>query len=234
MRISRTRSIVSRPPDPPRKRVTPMSHYVCWCDLSIGRGDDEVTVLSESFDRALVYARQRHNSQYRKSTEIPYLAHLLSTAALVLEAGGDEVQAIAGLLHDSLEDREYTNTTYDELVGLFGQRVAGIVRDCSDAEPEEGAAKEPWRTRKEKYIASLEHHSPDSILVSNADKLHNARSVLADYRIHGADLWKRFNADSDQLWYYRTLADTCLRLDSPLAEELNRVVTELEGLAGRS
>ncbi len=192
-----------------------------------------MTVLSERFDRALIYARQRHNSPHRKSTQIPYLAHLMSTAALVLEVGGDEDQAIAGLLHDSLEDREHTNTTYEELVDLFGERVAGIVRDCSDAEPEEGAVKEPWRLRKEKYIASLEHHSPDSTLVSNADKLHNARSVLADYRIHGEDLWKRFNADSDQLWYYRSLAETYRRLGSPLAEELNRVVTELEELAGR-
>ena len=193
-----------------------------------------MTALTERFDRALVYARKHHNSQYRKSTEIPYLAHLMSTAALVLEAGGDEDQAIAGLLHDSLEDCEYTNTTYEELVGLFGQRVADIVRDCSDAEPEEGAVKKPWRFRKEKYIAGLDHHSPDSILVSNADKLHNARSVLADYRIQGEDLWKRFNPDSDQLWYYRSLADTYLRLESPLADELNRVVTELEELAGRS
>jgi (p)ppGpp synthase/HD superfamily hydrolase len=189
-----------------------------------------MTVLSERLDRALVFARQRHNSQYRESTEIPYLAHLMSTAALVLEAGGDEDQAIAGLLHDSLEDREYTNATYEELVDLFGERVAGIVRDCSDAEPEEGADKEAWRLRKEKYIARLRHHSPDSVLVSNADKLHNARAVLADYRIHGEALWKRFNPDSDQLWYYRSLADTYLRLGSPLAEELNRVVAELEGL----
>lgn len=193
-----------------------------------------MTTLTERFDRALVYARQRHNGQHRKSTEIPYLAHLMSTAALVLEADGDEDQAIAGLLHDSLEDREYTNTTYEELVDLFGKRVADIVRDCSDAEPEEGGEKEDWRPRKEKYLASLEHHSPDSILVSNADKLHNARAVLADYRIHGEELWKRFNPDSDQLWYYRSLADTYLRLGSPLAEELDRVVTELEDLAGRS
>ena len=193
-----------------------------------------MTKLTKRFDRALVYARKRHRRQYRKSTEIPYLAHLMSTAALVLEAGGDEDQAIAGLLHDSLEDREYTGTTYEELVDRFGERVAGIVRDCSDSEPEEGAQKEDWRPRKEKYLASLKHHSPDSILVSNADKLHNARSVLADYRVHGEDLWERFNPDSDQLWYYRELADTYCRLGSPLAEELDRVVTELEGLAGRS
>ena len=192
------------------------------------------TALSKRFDKALLFARRRHKKQYRKSTGIPYVSHLLSTAALVLEAGGDEDQAIAGLLHDSLEDREYTKATFRELKKTFGKRVAGIVRDCSDAEPEKGAEKEAWRPRKEKYIAGLEHHSPDSILVSNADKLHNARAILADYRIHGEELWKRFNPDSDQLWYYRCLANTYLRLKSPLAEELNRVVTELEELAVRS
>lgn len=168
------------------------------------------------------------------STKIPYLAHLMSTAALVLEAGGDEEEAIAGLLQDSLEDCEYTQATYEELVDLFGERVAGIVRDCSDSEPDEGAEKEPWRQRKEKYIAGLQHHHRDSILVSSADKLHNARSILADYRIHGDVLWKRFNAGrDDQLWYYRSLADTYRQLDSPLADELDRVVTELEGLVSQ-
>lgn len=190
-----------------------------------------MTVLTERSDLALVYARQRHNSQFRKSTEIPYLAHLMSTAALVLEAGGDEDQAIAGLLHESLEDREYTKATYEELVGLFGERVAGIVRDCSDAEPDEGVGKEAWRPRKEKYIAGLHHHSPDSILVSNADKLHNARAILADYRIHGERLWNRFKVEGkDQLWYYRSLANIYRELGSPLADELERVVTELEDL----
>lgn len=192
-----------------------------------------MTLLTDRFDEALVFARQRHNHQVRKGVAIPYLAHLMSTAALVLEAGGDEDQAIAGLLHDTLEDREYTNTTYEVLVEQFGERVADIVRACSDSEPEPGAEKEPWRPRKERYIAKLRDGSPDSILVSNADKLHNARAILADYRIHGEKLWSRFNPDSDQLWYYRTLVNAFRGLESPLAGELDRVVTELEGLVPR-
>lgn len=192
-----------------------------------------MTFLTERFDDALTFARQRHNEQTRKGTAIPYLAHLMSTAALVLEAGGDEDQAIAGLLHDTLEDCEYTGATYQELVERFGTRVAKIVRDCSDAEPEPDAENEKWRPRKERYIAELRHHSPDSLLVSNADKLHNARAILADYRIHGEGLWSRFNPDSDQLWYYRSLVDVFREVDSPLADQLDLVVTELERLVPR-
>ena len=189
-----------------------------------------MTFLTDRFDRAMVFARQRHNGQVRKGTDIPYVAHLLSTAALVLEAGGDEAQAIAGLLHDTLEDRDHTGVTYQVLVDRFGDRVAKIVRDCSDAEPEPGAEMEAWRPRKVRYIAELRHHSPDSLLVSNADKLHNARAILADYRIHGDALWSRFDPKSDQLWYYRSLVGVFREVDSPLAAELDRVVTEIEEL----
>ena len=190
-----------------------------------------MTVLSKRFDEALAFARERHSDQYRKSTEVPYLAHLMSTAALVLEAGGDEDQATAALLHDSLEDWKYTKVTYQELVDRFGERVASIVRDCSDSEGGEGVKKEAWRPRKEKYLARLQHHSPDSVLVSNADKLHNARAILTDYRTVGKELWERFTAGrDDQLWYYRSLADIYSHLESPLAAELERVVTQLEEL----
>ena len=190
-----------------------------------------MTVLSKSFDEALAFARERHSDQYRKSTEVPYLAHLMSTAALVLEAGGDEDQAIAALLHDSLEDWKYTKVTYQQLVDRFGQRVASIVRDCSDYEGGEGVEKEEWRPRKEKYLARLRHHSPDSVLVSNADKLHNARAILTDYRVVGEVLWERFTAGREsQLWYYRSLADAYRQLESPLAAELERVVAQLEEL----
>jgi len=187
-----------------------------------------MTFLTDRFDRAMVFARQRHQTQIRKGTTTPYVAHLLGTASLVLEAGGDEDQAIAGLLHDALEDHDHTGVTYDQLVEGFGRRVADIVRDCSDTEE---IPKPPWRVRKERYLAELANHSPDSILVSNADKLHNARTILSDYRVHGDALWDRFNPTSDQLWYYRQLADTFTTLQSPLAAELEAVVSELERVA---
>ena len=179
--------------------------------------------LTERFDQALVFARQRHNDEVRKGSSVPFISHPLSTAALVLEAGGDEDQAIAGLLHDMLE---HGKATYQELVELFGERVARIVRECSDSET---TPRPPWRERKERYLASLPHH-PDSLLVSCADKVHNARSILSDYRRLGEKLWERFNPDSDILWYYRTLADAFLAIGVPLADEFERTVTELERL----
>ncbi|HEY7703290.1 MAG TPA: HD domain-containing protein [Acidimicrobiia bacterium] len=184
--------------------------------------------LTERFDGALVFARQRHEGQTRKGTDIPYISHLMSTAALVLEAGGDEDQAIAGLLHDSLEDSAHTKVTYHELVERFGERVARIVRDCSDQEPTPDEDKEAWRPRKERYIGQIGRAPLESQLVANADKLHNARSILADYRRLGEGLWTRFNPESNQLWYYRTLADLFLAAGTALAMELDRVVSDME------
>lgn len=205
----------------PSTRVSPAGYYSCTeCNQRL-----VATYLAGILDQLLsVLVRYvRFPSDEAATATVLWVAH-------VLEAGGDEEEAIAGLLHDSLEDIEYTQATYEELADLFGERVAGIVRDCSDAEPAPGVEKEPWRQRKETYIARPLRHSPDSILVSNADKLHNARAILADYRLDGEELWKRFNPDTDQLWYYRSLADTYDQLGSPLADELHRVVTELEGL----
>ncbi len=187
-------------------------------------------MLTERYDDALVFARQRHNTQVRKGSGVPYVSHLLGVSSLVLESGGDEDQAIAGLLHDTLEDFDHTGVTFDELVGRFGERVARIVRDCSDAEPGSGENKMPWRVRKEAYIAALEGHADDSLLVSNADKLHNARSIVADYVQMGPSLWRRFNPDADQLWYYRSLVAVFRRRGTPLAGELERTVTQLNSL----
>jgi (p)ppGpp synthase/HD superfamily hydrolase len=184
-----------------------------------------MTVLTDRFDRAVAYARQRHHTQTRKGTDIPYVAHLLATAALALEAGGDENAAIAALLHDTLEDRQHTGVTFEELDQEFGPTVARIVRECSDTEDD---PKRPWRQRKVRYIDSLRGHDADTLLVASADKLHNARSILADYREIGEALWERFNPDSDQLWYYRSLADVFTELGTPLAGELDRAVGELE------
>jgi (p)ppGpp synthase/HD superfamily hydrolase len=185
-------------------------------------------MLTDRFQRALVFAAQRHNDQHRKGTKIPYISHLLATAGLVLETGGDEDQAIAGLLHDAIEDGK---ASYEEIADRFGARVADIVLACSEREGSDGAS---WRVRKEAYIATLRHHDPDAALVANADKLHNARSVLYDYRRLGDDLWALFKPDAEPLWYFRSLADLYLERDfnSPLAAELDRTVRELEDLAG--
>lgn len=184
---------------------------------------------SERFQQALGYTEQLHREQLRKGTEIPYFSHLMSVCALVMEHGGDEDQVIAALLHDAVEDQGGA-PRLEEIRAKFGERVARIVDACTDAcvEP-----KPPWRERKEDYIAGLQHHHADSLLVSCADKLHNARAILSDYRDLGEELWDRFNAGRDGvLWYYRSLADEFRRLmGGRLADELDRTVTQIEALA---
>jgi GTP pyrophosphokinase len=184
------------------------------------------------FEQALVYATQLHANQLRKGSGIPYVSHLLAVAALVLEHGADEDQTIAALLHDAVEDQG-GQKTLAAIRRRFGPVVADLVAACSDTDVE---PKPPWRPRKEAYLAHLRRASAAVRLVSAADKLHNARSTVADLRAQGARVWKRFHAGpEDQLWYYRSLVAIFRRRGpKPLAEELARVVGEMEGLVARA
>jgi GTP pyrophosphokinase len=185
-------------------------------------------MLSERFATALTLAASLHRAQRRKGTTIPYIAHLLAVAGLVLEHGGDEDEAIAGLLHDAVEDQGGA-ATLAEIERRFGSRVAAIVVGCSDTDT---TPKPPWRARKEAYLTHLDSASASVRLVSAADKLHNARSLLADYRQIGEALWPRFTGGRDgTLWYYRALLERYrTHGDGPLVAELGRVVAELERL----
>jgi (p)ppGpp synthase/HD superfamily hydrolase len=185
--------------------------------------------LSPTFSDALVFAAEAHRSQTRKGPAgIPYIAHLMSVSALVLEAGGSEVQAIAALLHDAAEDQggEATLAVIDD---RFGPEVAAIVRACSDTVEE---PKPPWRERKEAYIAHLDDASEDALLVSLADKVHNARSIVSDHRLEGGAVFDRFDPDSDQGWYYGELARAFRSRmgDHPLVIELEIAVAQLQQL----
>jgi (p)ppGpp synthase/HD superfamily hydrolase len=185
--------------------------------------------LSARFEEALILAVRWHAGQVRKETTIPYIAHLLAVASLVLEQGADEDEAIAALLHDAVEDQGGV-VALEEIRRRFGDGVAEIVAGCTDAWT---TPKPPWRERKEAYIAHLRQASASVRLVSAADKLHNARSILADYRASGDALWSRFNGGKEgTLWYYRALVETLQAADpTPLVEELDRVVSEIERLA---
>ncbi len=187
------------------------------------------TKLSARFTEALVYTTELHARQRRKGTDIPYIAHLLGVTAIVLEDGGDEDEAIAALLHDAVEDQGGL-PTLAVIRERFGDRVAEIVLGCTDAD---AVPKPPWRARKEQYIAHVRHASPSVRRVSLADKLHNARAILHDQRQIGDAVWLRFaGRKTGSLWYYRTLADIFLATGSgPNAEELIRVVDEMEALA---
>jgi (p)ppGpp synthase/HD superfamily hydrolase len=190
--------------------------------------------LTWKFDLALQFASGLHHKQPRKGTGIPYIAHLMSVCALVLEAGGDEDQAIAALLHDAVEDQGGL-AILETIHHLFGERVADAVESCSDSTSTDPAKKLPWRERKAKYLAHLRNtKNEDALLVATADKLHNARAILSDYRELGEELWMRFNAPKeDQLWLYGALVETFGQSSAPkvLVEELGRVVQELKQLA---
>jgi (p)ppGpp synthase/HD superfamily hydrolase len=181
-------------------------------------------MLTTRFDDALRYAHELHAAQTRKGTPIPYISHLMSVSALVIEHGGDEDQAIAALLHDGPEDQGGMETLA-EIRRLFGEKVAGIVADCTDAWTE---PKPEWRSRKEAYLANLPKKSKDSLLVSLADKTHNAEAILFDYRVLGDALWPRFTGGAvGTRWCYAELADIFGRsLPGRLSDRLSRATAE--------
>jgi GTP pyrophosphokinase len=191
-------------------------------------GGEQPQLLSQRFNEAFLFAAEKHGRQRRKSTKIPYLAHLMSVAALVLEAGGDEDPAIAALLHDVVEDCG-GKPMLEEVRRRFGNRVAHIVEGCTDAD---AYPKPPWRERKEAYLQHLKEADADIRLVSAADKLHNGREILKDYREGGEPVWDRFKGEREgTLWYYRALADELSRENNWVVRELRRVVSKLEHLA---
>ena len=193
---------------------------------------DTAPIFSEALGRALAYTMELHGAQRRKSgpgePDGPsYLGHLFGTAALVVEDGGSEAEVIAALLHDSIEDTDITEV---ELGDRFGSEVAATVAGCTDATE---TPKPPWRDRKERYLEHLPSASASVLRVSNADKLYNARAILADLRRVGGRLWERFNAEKDDiLWYYRELSRVfCARNPGYLADELKRTVNEIHHVA---
>jgi len=161
--------------------------------------------LTDRFFKAMAYATDAHKEQVRKSTDIAYISHPFGVASLVIEAGGDEDQAIAGLLHDVAEDCG-GEPRLVEIAELFGERVAHIVRGCSDSLVVDEDKKAPWRQRKEVHIQHLRSSDMDVLLVTAADKTHNARSIATDIQSIGSMVWDRFNSDQEQiLWYYNTV-----------------------------
>src|SRR6202166_3324865 len=185
--------------------------------------------LGPRFLRAFLFAAEKHKAQTRKASTIPYIAHLMGVASLVIEAGGDEDLAIAGLLHDVVEDCGGI-PILKEVRRRFGKRVAKVVDGCTDAYTD---PKPPWRERKENYIRHLKTADAGTRLVSAADKLNNVRSILSDYRAIGESVWLRFNGGREgTLWYYRALVREFKGgKANRLVRELELAVRELETLA---
>jgi GTP pyrophosphokinase len=185
--------------------------------------------FSTKFHDAVAYATQLHASQLRKSTDIPYVSHLFGVAGLAMEYGATEDEAIGALLHDAVEDQG-GKPTLEEIRRRFGEGVAAIVEGCTDTDVQ---PKPPWRERKEAYIDHVRHASSSVCLVSACDKLHNARCILSDVRFEGDAAYSKFTGGKGgTLWYYRSLADVFVgKIPERLADELERVVAELERLA---
>lgn len=199
----------------------------------------DTPLLTPRFDAALHYATAHHARQLRKGTTVPYAAHLLAAASLVLEMGGDEDEAIAALLHDVVEDGGGADALA-EIERRFGPVVAGLVLDNTDAVQRTDDGGQGWYHRKRGFIDAFPEKAPAALRVSLADKLHNARSILTDYRTHGDDLWARFGQGQGLATrvYYRSLARAFEQerprmgaQAGPYVEELRRTVDAITALA---
>jgi GTP pyrophosphokinase len=201
----------------------------------------DTPLLTSRFDAALHYATRHHARQLRKGTPVPYAAHLLAAASLVLEMHGDEDEAIGALLHDVVEDGG-GRTALAEIEAAFGPAVAGIVLSNSDAvdDADRVSGRAGWYARKRAYLDGFPDKSPASLRVSLADKLHNARSILLDYRTHGDGLWARFGQRQGLATrvYYRELANAFERERDrlgapaqPAIDEFRRTVDAITTMA---
>ena len=159
-------------------------------------------INQKKYLEALNFAFKLHSKQFRKGIKIPYFFHLSSVSNHVIENGGDTDEAIAGLLHDSVEDQG-GEKTLKLIKKKFGNKVAKIVEDCTDAKV---IPKPPWFERKKQYILDLKKKPQSSLLLSICDKTHNATCIVNDYSRVGKKLWKRFSAKPKQIyWYYESL-----------------------------
>jgi (p)ppGpp synthase/HD superfamily hydrolase len=187
--------------------------------------------------KAVDYARILHIER-RKGTGIPYMAHLFGVASLVMGEAGlaclpvTEDMVIAALLHDAVEDRGGA-ARLEDIGRNFGPEVARMVEGLSDSLAGEGDEKEPWEQRKRAYIERLRGEPADTRLISAADKLYNARSILEDYREIGPEIWRRFKRSRDlQLWYYDALLEVFKSFEKMrIVGELERVVGELKEIS---
>jgi (p)ppGpp synthase/HD superfamily hydrolase len=185
-----------------------------------------MTTFTRRFDEAFTYAREVHASQTRKGGDIPCLGHLIGVASIVIDDGGNEDEAIAGLLHDAAEDHGGRERLAD-IRARFGSGVAAIVEDCTDSW---STPKKPWKERKQKYAAHARSLNTASLRVSAADKVHNAYAILRDLRTIGEDVWSRFNASADDvLKYYQDLVRAFRQAGGGhLVDELDRIVRGIE------
>jgi guanosine-3',5'-bis(diphosphate) 3'-pyrophosphohydrolase len=178
--------------------------------------------MSPRLERALQSSARWHTGQTRKGGDIPYFEHAAAVAMILGRAGFDEDVAIAGLLHDVVED---TDATLADVEAGFGAAVAEIVGLCSEIKYDAEGRKRPWIDRKLDHLAALAGASASAWAVILADKLHNLTCIELDLA-DGRPVWDQFNADRAQvLWYYRATIDARSSGD-PRVEDLARACRE--------
>ena len=185
-----------------------------------------MALLTARFDEALRYAHDVHATQLRKVTGTPYFGHLMGVSSIVIDDGGTEDEAIAALLHDAAEDFGGRDRLED-IRRRFGDAVAKIVEDCTDAWT---TPKAPWAERKQRYVEHARTLEQSSLRVSAADKVHNSYAILRGLRTMGEGVWERFNASPDDvLAYYQSLVRSFREAGGgPLVDELDRIVRGIE------
>lgn len=195
--------------------------------------------LTPKIEQAIVRATVLHQSQKRKVSGVPYIVHPYAVAFLLAHYTDDEDVIIAGLMHDALEDvPEYTEAMLRE---EFGERAFRIVKEVTEDYLQGGQGKRlaqdsaSWRQRKAGYIENLKNDSQEALLVATADKIHNMRGLIDEYRVHGESVWEKFRRPgSDLLWFYQTAAEAIgERLEHPLVDEMRRILADLEAIASK-
>ena len=160
-------------------------------------GDQRENYLLE---KAIHFATSKHAGQLRKGTKVPYIVHPLETMNILRSMNADTNLLIAGLLHDTVED---TDTSIEEITGIFGTDVAALVGGHSEDK------SKTWEERKTHAIKELADARRRMKILVMADKVSNLRSMAADYRVVGDKLWSRFNAPVEkQAWYYSGIQDS--------------------------
>lgn len=157
--------------------------------------------LSPVFEHALLFSLRAHEGQFRKGNRAPYFSHPMAVSSLVMEYGGSEEQAIAALLHDTIED---CDVSASELEMEFGRVITKLVTDCT--EPLSELGDHSWQERKEAYLAQVAQLSEESLLIVLCDKYHNLHSLWRDLQLRGNVAWKIFREPQTKLqWYYSEL-----------------------------
>lgn len=195
---------------------------------SAGRpGPRPATALSPAVTRALGFACRLHRDQVRKGTTVPYVAHLLGVAGIVMRSGGTEREIIAALLHDAVEDQGGARTLA-RIQRRFGSQVARIVDEVSEPAG-------PWLQRKQDKIAHIAggRLSAAALRVKLADSLHNSGTMTKGARREGEAFWEVFRGKkAGTLWYYDAMT-AAFRTATKGSPELHRMARRLDAQVTR-